>query len=165
MTREEAVKGIKSKFGKKIKRFYDKSAKRIYIDIDKKDLLAFARFVFKDLGARFNIASAADHPKEIEIMYHFNFDKLGLIVTLRIYASKDKCEVESLLPIMKGAEWIEREIHELFGVEFKNHPNIKPLLLPDDWPKGKYPLRKDYELMPKEESNALACERKDVNEP
>lgn len=164
MTREEVVKRIKEEFGGKIKRFHDKSAARIYIDIEKEDLADFVRLIFKDMGARFNIASASDHPEEIEIMYHFNFDRAGLIVTLTIYAPKSKCEVESIFPIMKGAEWIEREIHELFGVKFKNHPDMKPLLLPDDWPRGKYPLRKDYKLMPKEESNALACKRKDVNE-
>ena len=106
---------------------------------------------------------AADHPDDIEIMYHFNFDKLALIVTLRTYAPKKKCEIESLLPIMEGAEWIEREIHELFGVEFKNHPNMRPLLLPDDWPRDKYPLRKECKLSSTEEN--LTCRRKDINEP
>lgn len=152
MTREDIITSIKDKFGDRIKRFYDKSVKRIYIDIEKKDITDFAMHVFKDLGARFNTATAADHPDKIEIMYHFDLDRLGLIVTLRTYISKDKCEIESLLPIMKGAEWIEREIHELFGVEFKNHPNIKPLLLPDDWPKGEYPLRKECKLSSQEET-------------
>ncbi len=155
MTRKEVVVSIKEKFGKRIKRFHDKSAKRIYMDIDKEDLLDFVRFIFKDLGARFNTATAADHPDDIEIMYHFNFDKLALIVTLRTYAPKKKCEIESLLPIMEGAEWIEREIHELFGVEFKNHPNMRPLLLPDDWPRDKYPLRKECKLSSTEEN--LTC--------
>ncbi len=151
MDRTKVVTTIKDRFDGRIKRFYDKSAGRIYIDIDKKDLVDFARLIFKDMGARFNIATAADHPEEVEIMYHFNFDGIGLIVTVRIYAPKKKCKVESLLPVMKGAEWIEREIHELFGVEFKNHPDMKPLLLPDDWPKNKYPLRKDYKLSSKQE--------------
>jgi len=44
---------------------------------------------------------------------------------------------------MKCAEWIEREIHEMFGVNFKGHPNLKHLLLKDDWPEGNYPLRRD----------------------
>jgi len=144
MDRSEIVTGIKKRFGGRLKKFYDKSAKRIYIDVDKKDITDFAGFVFKDLGARFNTATAADHPKEIEIMYHFDFDRVGLIVTLRTYVPKDTCEIESITPIMNAAGWIEREIHELFGVEFKNNRDMRPLLLPDDWPKGKYPLRKEY---------------------
>lgn len=144
MDRNEVVTSIKEKFGERIKSFYVKSAKRIYIDIDKKDIVDFASFVFKDLSARFNIATAADHPDDIEIMYHFDFDRLGLIVTLRAYIPKKKCEIESLVPVMNAAGWIEREMHELFGVEFKNHPDMRPLLLPDDWPRGKYPLRKEF---------------------
>ena len=146
MTREEVIKSIKDKFGGRIKKFYEKSAKRIYIDIDREDIGKFAEFVFKDLSARFNTATAVDHPRDIEVMYHFNVDRLGLIITLRTYAPKNNCIIDSLLPLMSGAEWIEREIHELFGVEFKNHPDIKPLLLPDDWPKDKYPLRKECKL-------------------
>lgn len=144
MDRKEVVKVIKEKFGDRIKRFYDKSAKRIYIEVEKIDIVDFAGFLFKELGARFNTATAADHPDDVEIMYHFDFDRLSLIVTLRTYVPKKKCEIESLVPVMNAAGWIEREMHELFGVEFKNHPDMRPLLLPDDWPKGKYPLRKEF---------------------
>ncbi len=102
------------------------------------------RFIFKDMGARFNIATAVDNPDNIEVMYHFDFDRINLIVTVRIYAPKDDCVVDSILPIMKGAEWIEREIHELFGLKFKGHPDMKPLLLPDDWPADKHPMLKEF---------------------
>ena len=142
MTREEIVNSVKNKFGSRIKKFYDKSAKRIYIEVARRDVTAIVRLIFKDLGARFNIATAADNPDNIEMMYHFDFDKIGLIVTVRAYVPKDDCVIDSILPIMNGAEWIEREIHELFGLEFRNHPNMRPLLLPDDWPKDRYPLRK-----------------------
>jgi len=155
MDRNEVVKSIKSRFGGKIKRFYDKSAKRIYIDIDREGIVDCARYIFKDLEARFNTASAVDHPKDIEIMYHFTFDKLGSIVTLRTYAPKDDCAIDSLVPTVANAfGWIEREIHELFGVDFKNNPDLRPLLLPDDWPKDKYPLRKECKLNPQEGSRS-----------
>ena len=146
MTKEGVLKNIKTKFGNKIKKFHDKSAKRIYIEVARRDVTAIVRLIFKDLGARFNIATAADNPDNIEMMYHFDFDAIGLIVTVRAYVPKNDCSIDSILPIMKGAEWIEREIHELFGLEFKNHPNMKPLLLPDDWPADKYPMRKEYKL-------------------
>jgi Ni,Fe-hydrogenase III component G len=44
-----------------------------------------------------------------------------------------------------AAEWIEREIHDILGIDFKNHPNLKRLILFDDWPEGVYPLRKDVQ--------------------
>ncbi len=151
MTREEIVNSVKNKFGNRIKKFYDKSAKRIYIDVERQDVVDIVRFIFKDLDARFNIATAVDNPDNIEMMYHFDFDRISLIITVRAYVPKNDCVIDSILPIMKGAEWIEREIHELFGLEFKGHPNMKPLLLPDDWPKDKYPLRKEYKLSSTEE--------------
>lgn len=153
MDRSAVIASIKKKFGGKIKRFQEKSSKRVYIDLDRKDIVEFASYVFKDLEARFNTATAVDHPENIEIMYHFNVDRLGLIITLRIYAPKDDCAVESLVPVANAVGWIEREMHELFGVEFKGHPDMKPLLLPDDWPKDKYPMRKEFSLNSQKESS------------
>lgn len=147
MNIDEALKKIKDQFGGKIKRMHDRSAKRVYIDIAREDLVECAGYMFKTIGARFNTTSGIDHPDKIELMYHFNIDQLGLIITLRTYAPKDDCVVDSLVPGVANAfGWIEREIHELLGVDFKGSPDLRPLLLPDDWPKGQYPLRKDYKL-------------------
>ena len=47
------------------------------------------------------------------------------------------------LVLIPGAEWIEREMHDLYGINFKNHPRLERLILADDWPEGNYPLRKE----------------------
>jgi NADH-quinone oxidoreductase subunit C len=61
---------------------------------------------------------------------------------VRIFVEdKDNPEVDSITPLFPGAEWIEREMWEMLGIKFKGHPNLKRLLLSDDWPEGKYPLR------------------------
>ena len=44
----------------------------------------------------------------------------------------------------EAAEWIEREMWELLGISFRDHPDLRHLVLQDDWPEGKYPLRRDY---------------------
>ena len=145
MTREEVLKEIQDSLGKKIKKFYKKSDKRVYIDIEPKDLIEAVRLIFRQLGARFNIASAIDRPDGTEILYHFEFDKDNVIVSIRVFSPERRNpEFDSITPIFPGAEWIEREMHELFGIDFKGHPDLKPLLLPDGWPKDKYPLRKDF---------------------
>ncbi len=146
MTRKEILESIKKEFGNRIKKIFDKSKRRLYIDIDKKDIRDVAGFVFNNLGARFNIASAVDTPNNIEILYHFSFDEIALVVSIRTFVNKKKCEIDSLAPTIKATNWIEREIHELLGVDFKGHPDLKPLLLPDDWPKDKFPLRRDFKL-------------------
>jgi NADH-quinone oxidoreductase subunit C len=52
--------------------------------------------------------------------------------------------VESLVGLWPGADWLEREVYDMFGVRFVNHPNLKRILLPEDW--NGFPLRKDYNL-------------------
>ena len=144
MTKEEILNGIKKKFGNRIKNINDKSYKRVYIEIDPKDIIDFVRHIFCEQAARFNTASCIDMRDKFEILYHFTIEEACLVLSIRVFLDKERPEIESLTPIMKGAEWIEREIHELFGVDFKNHPNIRKLLLPDDWPEHLHPLKRDY---------------------
>lgn len=65
---------------------------------------------------------------------------------LRLKTGVDDGEqVPSLVPVWNGANWLERECFDMFGIIFEGHPNLKRMLLPDDWEEG-YPLRKDYPL-------------------
>lgn len=144
MTWKEIEKEIHKKFDDKILKWFEHNDNRIYVDIDPKNLVDFSRFMFEDLQARFIIASGVDTPRGgIEILYHFDFYQLPQVFSLRVFLKKPELEVESVAPYIKGTEWIEREIAELLGVKFKNHPDMKHLILPDDWPEGNYPLRRD----------------------
>jgi Ni,Fe-hydrogenase III component G len=144
MTWKEIEKRIHQQLDDKILKWHKHNDQRIYIDIDSSHLVDFSWFLFEELNARFIIASGVDTPRGgIEILYHFDFFQLPQVVSLRIFAKKPELEVESITSIIKGAEWIEREIAELLGVQFKHHPDMRRLLLPDDWPEGKYPLRRD----------------------
>jgi len=134
---------IKDSLGDKILDVQEKSFKRAYITLHKKDIPEACRFIFEVLGARFMIASGTDTREAIEILYHFSFDKLNKVVSFRTFIEKDNLSINSIAQIIKGAEWIEREIHDLLGVDFKGHPNLAPLLMSEDWPKDKHPLRKD----------------------
>lgn len=140
---EEILAKIKGKFSWQILNIFEKSPRRVYIDVNPENIKQITEFILRGLGARFAIASAVDTRNAIEILYHFSFDSVGKIVTLRTKIDKENPEIESITPIIKGAEWIEREIYELLGVRFKNHPNLKRLLLAEDWPEGKYPLRRE----------------------
>jgi NADH:ubiquinone oxidoreductase subunit C len=116
----------------------------VYITIDPADWPALCRYLYEKLQARFIIASGLDTPGSgIEILYHFDFHLLPQVLSVRVFLKKPDPEIESVSGIFKAAEWIEREIQELLGVRFKNHPNPTHLLLPEDWPKGNFPLRRD----------------------
>ena len=77
-----------------------------------------------------------------EEMGIFSFDKEGVVVALKAEIPKEKPAIDSITDVTNGSNFIEREIHDLFGIDFRGHPELKKLVLPDDWPKGKYPLRK-----------------------
>jgi NADH:ubiquinone oxidoreductase subunit C len=101
-----------------------------------------SKILFQQLGLRFAIATGTDTPKGLEILYHFSFDKSGEMVSIRVLITdKTHPEIESISSVIKMAEWIEREMWEMLGIKFKNHPNLKRLLLADSWPEGVYPMR------------------------
>jgi NADH-quinone oxidoreductase subunit C len=135
---------LRREFGPKILKWTVHNKTRIYVDIDRVQLVAFSRFLFETLQARFITASGLDTPRNgIEILYHFDFFQLPQVLSLRIFLGKPDPVADSIAPIIKGAEWIEREMAELLGVHFLNHPNPAHLILPEDWPENHYPLRRD----------------------
>ena len=84
--------------------------------------------------------AAAD---QITILYHFVNGPA--ILTLRVSVPYSQPVVPSLCAIIPSASFYEREIHEMFGVTVTDTPNTDYLFLPDEWPKGNYPMRKDYQ--------------------
>ena len=86
MTRKKLLKDIQERLKDDIIDFYDKSPKRIYIEIKPGSLVKVAAYIFKDLGARFNIAPGVDTQANIEILYHFS----GVYPLRRDYKEWDK---------------------------------------------------------------------------
>ena len=84
------------------------------------------------------------HPAEprFEIVYHLHSVERNLRVRLKCRLSGADPAIDSVTTVWRGANWYEREIFDLFGVTFRNHPNLTRILMPLDW-EG-HPLRKDY---------------------
>ncbi|MFH1459697.1 MAG: NADH-quinone oxidoreductase subunit C [Candidatus Omnitrophota bacterium] len=144
MNRDEVIADLQNRFKADIIEVFDKSVKRVYIEIKPQSLKKVATYLFKDRGARFNIASGVDLRDHMEILYHFTLEEINFLISLRVKLEKDNLEIDSLAPVFEAANWIEREINELLGINFKGHPDLRRLLLPDEWPEGVYPLRRDY---------------------
>ena len=68
--------------------------------------------------------------RTFEVLYHF---WLGRGVTLRVRCPKARAILPTLVGLIPAADWYEREVHELLGIEYAGHPGLGPLLLPDDW--------------------------------
>ena len=117
---------------------------RVYLSCEAENSYAVNKFLFEDVPLRFVIATGIDSDDCFEVLYHYAYDQTGSIITLatKIH-DREKPAIESITPLLPAAEWIEREIHDILGIDFKNHPNLKRLILADDWPEGVYPLRKE----------------------
>ena len=144
MTREEALAAIRDGLGERIVDWHEKSMRRIYVEVEPEAVPDATRLVHKELGARFQIASGIDTPSAIEILYHWAFDSLNFLVTVKVKLDRSSPAVDSVASICTGTEWIEREMWELLGITFRGHPDMRHLLLAEDWPEGKYPLRRDF---------------------
>lgn len=144
MTREEALSQIRTALGERLLHLEEKSAKRAFVTVSPEDVPEITRLMLEDLQARFQIATGTDTPSTIEVLYHWALDPIGFVITVRTQLDREEPEIESIAPICRAAEWIEREMWELLGIRFRNHPDMRHLLLSEDWPDGQYPLRRDY---------------------
>jgi len=132
---------IRTKFGSKADVLV-KSKKRVYVSVSLDDAKDVIGYLFRILGARMSIATGIDTRTGVEMLYHMAFDKHDLVVTVRTVVEKPELKMPTLTDIIPAANWIEREIHEMLGVDFIGHPGLERLLLPDDWQAGEYPFRK-----------------------
>ncbi|MBZ0289109.1 MAG: NADH-quinone oxidoreductase subunit C [Anaerolineae bacterium] len=78
------------------------------------------------------------------ILYHFCAS--AAVLTLRVSVPREAASVPSICDVLPPASFYERELREMMGIEVVGLPNPDHLFLPDDWPDGVYPLRKDAQL-------------------
>jgi NADH-quinone oxidoreductase subunit C len=137
---------IKNELGEKARSWDEKNPRNLFVDVAAGDIPSACERLFNVVRLRFIIVSGTDTPRGFELLYHFSDDGHGTVITLRtLLSDRQNPQIASITPIITGASWIEREIHELLGVKFTGHPSLKHLLLAEDWPEGKYPLRNDHE--------------------
>jgi Ni,Fe-hydrogenase III component G len=144
MDTESIIEKFKAKFGSDILGIEKKNQKRVMITINPDSLPGIADYLYKTAGFRFIIASALHTKKGFEIHYHFSRDEIGLIVNIHVILNSEKPVIESLSNMFSASNWIEREMHELFGIDFLNHPNQEKLISEGNWAEGVYPYRKEF---------------------
>lgn len=133
----------------------------VILTVDRADLVRVCRVAKEDprLDLKFlRFVTAVDHMEEgMEVVYQLWSYTHRHGVTLKTRIPADDLRVPSVTQIWKGANWHEREAAEMFGIVFEGHPNLVPLLLPEDMT-DHHPLRKDVELAPIEEWQAERLE-------
>ncbi|NNJ79541.1 MAG: NADH-quinone oxidoreductase subunit C [Xanthomonadales bacterium] len=142
MKAENTVNRIRGALGAHLADFEQHSENRVYLRVAPETVAEAARLMFEEIGARLQIMTGQDTGAGIEVMYHWALDLEDCVVTVCTEVPHEAPELESIAPLCPAAEWIEREIWELLGVEFAGHPELRHLLLSDDWPEGDWPLRR-----------------------
>jgi NADH-quinone oxidoreductase subunit C len=102
---------------------------------------------FKTAGQyeRLSAVTGVDrYPAEprFEVVYHLHSVSRNARVRLKARVSGTNPEIDSVTPVYLSANWYERETFDLFGIRFLNHPDLRRIMMPEDW-EG-HPLRKDY---------------------
>ena len=138
------IEKLKERFGSVIIEVNTRNNKRSVVTIDPDSLLKVADYLYKEAGFRFIIASAIHTKRGFEIHYHFSFDETGLVLNIHVILNSHNPKIESLSNMFNASNWIEREMHELFGINFLNHPNQEKLISEGNWAEGVYPYRKEY---------------------
>ena len=113
------------------------------------DFVPAVSFIHDRLGGRFITSVGAD-TRPLTGMYQvtqlFALDEDKTFFILNVEIDPAQASIPSVVDIIPGVAWAEREVHDMIGVEPLGHPDPRRLVLPDDWPEGLHPLRKDFKV-------------------
>jgi NADH-quinone oxidoreductase subunit C len=124
------------------------TAKQPFIRIEHEYILKVCTTLFSSKEFYFdflNCITCVDNGADkgtMDLIYHLTSIPLEHSVILKTEISREESEISSVSSVWRSAEWHEREIFDLFGVKFTDHPDLRRILMPADW-EG-FPLRKDY---------------------
>ncbi len=124
----------------------DETLGEITLQVDPAHLIALAGYLKKQQGyERLSAVTCVDwYPREprFEVVYQLHSIRHNRRLRLKVTLPSMNPQVESLVGVWRSANWYEREVFDLFGVAFLNHPNLRRILMPEGW-EG-HPLRKDF---------------------
>jgi len=132
---------------------YEEGGEWLNITIDPKDWLSLAKQLRNDPVCYFDYlfcltcidwSQTPAGKTTLTMVYHLSSTQHRHNIVIKAKLDRNHPEIESVAHIWRTAEFHEREVYEMFGVNFLNHPDLRLLILPDGW-EGKNPLRKDFE--------------------
>lgn len=146
MVAREKLNLLKDRFGTAIQRADLPAEDRLFVFVDRASIKEVCRHVFRQLDARYIISIGADdrpHSGHYLVAHNFAFDNDHLLASFLTQLPADDPKLDSITGDVPAANWAEREFRDLVGIEPVGHAYPKRLVLPDGWPEGMHPLRKD----------------------
>jgi NADH/F420H2 dehydrogenase subunit C len=117
------------------------------LEIDRTNLVAVCRFLRDQLGFdMLSCISGVDMLDHLETVYHMRSTTSRQLLQIKVRLDREKPEVDSVVSVWPTANWLERETFDLFGIRFAGHPDLRRMLLDDDF-EG-YPLLKSFHQVP-----------------
>jgi NADH-quinone oxidoreductase subunit C len=119
------------------------------VTVTRETLHEVAQFLRDDPAMDFDYivhVSSVDWPDDeerFEVVYEFYSIRKRHRIRLKTRVPESDCIVDSLTDLWKGADFMEREVYDMMGIRFRHHPDLRRILMPDDYTEG-YPLRKDF---------------------
>lgn len=139
----EIVERLKKKIGSENLTGYEiPRARRIWFSVRKEKLVDAITHLVGEGFVHLSTITGLESEKGLEVIYHLN--RKGLEASLKVEVLVKQPVLPTITQVIPGAILYEREVHDLLGVVFSGHPNLSPLILPEGWPKGVYPLRKKW---------------------
>ena len=146
MLARDRLEQLKARFGAVIHRADLPSDTRLFVFIEPGAVKNVCQYMFRDLDARYVISIGADdrpYSGKFLVAHDFAFDQDHLLCSVLTYLPADNPTLDSISGVVPAANWAEREMHDLVGIEPVGHRYLKRLVLPDGWPEDLHPLRKD----------------------
>jgi len=143
MNREE----LQSYLGVSGKISFEEGGEWLNVMVEPSELRSFMLRLRNDEALKFDYMfclTCVDWKTHLTMVYHMSSMEFRHNLVVKVKLDRSAPEVETLSDIWRTAEFHEREVYEMFGVNFLNHPDLRLLILPDGW-EGKWPMRKDYE--------------------
>ena len=125
----------------------DESGEWLTLNIPQTDLLQVIQLLRNPSILNFDYLfclTCVDWKTHLTMVYHLTSTDHRQPLVIKVQLDRNKPEIETVSHIWRTAEFHEREVYEMFGVNFLNHPDLRLLILPDGW-EGKNPMRKDFE--------------------
>ncbi len=145
MTDAELIEKLKADLGDKVEEIAHPARRRLFLKVAPQNLVAVTTRLHDAYGVVFlSTISGVDHGEMFQIIYHFSTPETDL--NLRTEIPRAAPHIDSITPVIPGAVLYERELQDMFGIIVDGIPDPRPLVLPDDWPAGNYPLRKDWKF-------------------
>src|SRR6266487_2825292 len=117
------------------------------LEIDRTHLVAVCRFLRDQLGFdMLSCISGVDMLDHLETVYHVRSLTRGQLLQIKVRLDHEKPEVDSVVSVWPTANWLERETYDLYGIKFAGHPDLRRMLLDDDF--VGYPLLKSFHQVP-----------------